>query len=150
MLRKVMRDMAPIIDPEEDYLTILAAEEQIAATEARRKKELEDTHIKLKGMSATYPLSHVKKAMSLTLVCAQPSRKASKLHASHLPAQLPYLQLKNTQQSLINLMSPVCLYVKPSTSARVCWQTRRQSWRSSEMRHGYWRRVTLLPNTRRS
>jgi kinetochore protein Spc24 len=47
-----MRDMTPIIDPEEDYLTILAAEEQIATTEARRKKELEDTQLKLKGMFA--------------------------------------------------------------------------------------------------
>ena len=44
--------MTPIIDPEEDYLTILAAEEQVATTEARRKKELEDTQLKLKGLFA--------------------------------------------------------------------------------------------------
>jgi len=49
--RKLIRDMAPIIDPEEDYLTILAAEEQIAAAEARRKKELEGTHSRLKSAS---------------------------------------------------------------------------------------------------
>lgn len=42
--------MAPIIDPEEDYLTILSAEEQIALTEAKRKKELEDAQANLKCM----------------------------------------------------------------------------------------------------
>lgn len=41
--------MLPIIDPEEDYLTIVAAEEKIASTEARRKKELEEAHSNLKG-----------------------------------------------------------------------------------------------------
>jgi kinetochore protein Spc24, fungi type len=41
--------MGPIIDPEEDFLTILAAEEQISATETKRKKELEDLHSELKG-----------------------------------------------------------------------------------------------------
>ena len=49
-----MRDMAPIIDPEEDYLTILAAEEQMAITEARRKKDVEDTQLKLKGVSVLH------------------------------------------------------------------------------------------------
>jgi kinetochore protein Spc24, fungi type len=47
--RQLIRDMAPIIDPEEDYLTILAAEEQIASAEARRKRELDETHAHLKG-----------------------------------------------------------------------------------------------------
>lgn len=47
--RQLVRDMAPVINPEEDYLTIVAAEEQIAATHAKRKKELEDAHAKLKG-----------------------------------------------------------------------------------------------------
>ena len=42
--------MLPIIDPEEDYLTIVAAEEKIVASEARRKKELEEAHAKLKGL----------------------------------------------------------------------------------------------------
>jgi kinetochore protein Spc24 len=41
--------MLPIIDPEEDYLTIVAAEEKIAAAEARRKKELEEAYTNLKG-----------------------------------------------------------------------------------------------------
>jgi kinetochore protein Spc24 len=46
---KAIRDMLPIIDPEEDYLTIVAAEEKIAAAEAKRKKELEEAYTNLKG-----------------------------------------------------------------------------------------------------
>jgi kinetochore protein Spc24 len=49
--------MAPIIDPEEDFLTILAAEEQIAAAEARRKKELEDLHSNLKCEHIRCPIA---------------------------------------------------------------------------------------------
>ena len=41
--------MRPIIDPEEDYLTIVAAEESIAVSEAKRKKQLEEAHANLKG-----------------------------------------------------------------------------------------------------
>jgi kinetochore protein Spc24 len=41
--------MLPIINPEDDYLTIVAAEENIAASEARKKKEFEEAHTKLKG-----------------------------------------------------------------------------------------------------
>lgn len=41
--------MRPIIDPEEDYLTIVAAEQKLAASEAKRKKELEEAHANLKG-----------------------------------------------------------------------------------------------------
>lgn len=47
---KAIRDMLPIIDPEEDYLTIVAAEEKIASTEAKRKKELEEAYTNLKGL----------------------------------------------------------------------------------------------------
>lgn len=45
--------MAPIIDPEEDYLTIVAAEERIAASEAKRRKEMDEAHANLKGASRT-------------------------------------------------------------------------------------------------
>ena len=50
---KAIRDMIPIIDPEEDYLTIAAAEEQMAVTEAARKKELDETQSKMRGMYPT-------------------------------------------------------------------------------------------------
>jgi len=46
---KAIRDMRPIIDPEEDYLTIVAAEESIATSEAKRRKQLEEAHANLKG-----------------------------------------------------------------------------------------------------
>jgi kinetochore protein Spc24 len=46
--------MAPIIDPEDDFLTIVAAEEQIAASDAKRRKELEDLHAKLKCMFLSF------------------------------------------------------------------------------------------------
>ena len=38
------------MNPDEDYLTIVAAEEKIAASEAKRKKELEESHANLKGL----------------------------------------------------------------------------------------------------
>lgn len=54
ILRKAIRDMHPIIDPEEDYLTIVTAEQTFAASEAKRKKELEEAHAKLKGSCISY------------------------------------------------------------------------------------------------
>lgn len=49
MNRTLIREMLPIMDPDEDYLTIVAAEESIGASEARRKKELEEAHANLRG-----------------------------------------------------------------------------------------------------
>lgn len=48
--------MVPILDPEEDYLTIAAAEERMSTTEALRKKELEDSHLKLRGQLFPFSL----------------------------------------------------------------------------------------------
>jgi len=48
--------MLPVMDPEEDYMTIVAAEEGISASEAERKKVLEEVHANLKGL---LPLTHV-------------------------------------------------------------------------------------------
>ena len=50
--RKAIREMVPIIDPEDDYLTIAAAEERMALTHEMRQKELHDAHTKLKRESA--------------------------------------------------------------------------------------------------
>lgn len=47
---KTIRDMDPLIDPSDDYMTIAAAEERMDATQAARKKELEEAHAKLRGM----------------------------------------------------------------------------------------------------
>lgn len=46
--RTLIRDMLPIMNPDDDYLTIVAAEEKIASSEAKRKKELEEVHANLK------------------------------------------------------------------------------------------------------
>ncbi|KAG6844723.1 hypothetical protein H0H87_004343 [Tephrocybe sp. NHM501043] len=48
---KAIRDMLPIIDPEEDYLTIVAAEEKLSATEQRRKKEIDDAQANVKTLA---------------------------------------------------------------------------------------------------
>jgi hypothetical protein len=76
MVSKVIREMAPIIDPEEDYLTILAAEEQIATTEMKRKKELEESHANLKGMTSLYVdyLLFADSSLSFALTARNPYR----------------------------------------------------------------------------
>ncbi|KAF8631419.1 hypothetical protein AX17_005096 [Amanita inopinata Kibby_2008] len=56
---KAIRDMLPIIDPEEDYLTIVAAEESIATSEAKRKKQLEEAHANLKALSRALEAARV-------------------------------------------------------------------------------------------
>jgi hypothetical protein len=38
-----------MMDPDEDYITIAATEQQTATTKANRKKELEEAHANLKG-----------------------------------------------------------------------------------------------------
>jgi kinetochore protein Spc24, fungi type len=43
--------MAAVMDPEEDYLAIVATEEQTAIAETRRKKDLEEAYVNLKGSS---------------------------------------------------------------------------------------------------
>lgn len=45
--------MVPIIDPEDDYLTIAAAEEQMALAHDARQKELHEAHTKLKRKSCS-------------------------------------------------------------------------------------------------
>ncbi|ETW85495.1 hypothetical protein HETIRDRAFT_309730 [Heterobasidion irregulare TC 32-1] len=46
-----IRDMAPVIDPDEDYLTVAAMEEQMTKRSVQRKREYEDAHGKLKALS---------------------------------------------------------------------------------------------------
>lgn len=69
--------MLPIIDPEEDYLTIVAAEEKIAASEAKRKKELDEIHGNLKSLTRLLESARV----SSTRPTSVPSAEA---HASAL------------------------------------------------------------------
>ncbi len=48
----------PVMDPEEDYMTIVAAEERISASETARQKELEEAHANLKGLLLVRVNSH--------------------------------------------------------------------------------------------
>jgi len=69
--------MLPVMDPEEDYMTIVAAEEKISSSEAARKKELEEAHAKLKALSRVLEAARV----SSTRPASVPSEEA---HASTL------------------------------------------------------------------
>ena len=48
---KVIQEMLPVMDPEEDYMTIIAADAKIKSSEVARMKQLEEAHTKLKGLS---------------------------------------------------------------------------------------------------
>ncbi|KAF8655970.1 hypothetical protein AX16_002830 [Volvariella volvacea WC 439] len=56
---QAIREMAPIINFEEDFLTIVAAEETIAAKEAKRRKELEEINSKLKSTAKALEAARV-------------------------------------------------------------------------------------------
>lgn len=46
---KVLHSMRPALDPTEDYLNIVSAEEQMIAKAAQRQKELEIANSELNG-----------------------------------------------------------------------------------------------------
>jgi hypothetical protein len=46
--------MASFMDPEDDYLAIVATEEHTALAESKRKKELEQAYTDLKCLSLSY------------------------------------------------------------------------------------------------
>jgi hypothetical protein len=80
--RKLIRDMAHMMDPDEDYITIATTEQQTAATKANRKKELEEAHAHLKGsfvrplpvffLSTPYPRSPLPHPRSSTPIVYPP------------------------------------------------------------------------------
>ena len=47
---KALRESVQIMDPDEEYITIASAEEQMSATAAARKKELDAARSNMKGM----------------------------------------------------------------------------------------------------
>ena len=64
--------MLPIMNPDDDYLTIVAAEEKIASSEAKRKKELEEIHTNLKAVTRVLEAARV----SCTRPSSVPSEEA--------------------------------------------------------------------------
>ncbi|TFY78566.1 hypothetical protein EWM64_g5446 [Hericium alpestre] len=66
-----MRNMGPVIDPEEDYLTIAAAEEQMAVRAASRRKELEEAHANLKALAKIFDSARVSSTRPHTVPSAE-------------------------------------------------------------------------------
>ncbi|TBU32250.1 hypothetical protein BD309DRAFT_923446 [Dichomitus squalens] len=68
---KAIREMVPIIDPEDDYLTIAAAEEQMALKQDARQKELHDAHAKLKQLAKVLEAARVSATRPSTIPSAE-------------------------------------------------------------------------------
>ncbi|KAK7466896.1 hypothetical protein VKT23_003960 [Stygiomarasmius scandens] len=56
---KAIQDMTPMIDPDEDYVAIVQAEERFAESEVKRKKTLEDAYSQLKALSKVLEAARV-------------------------------------------------------------------------------------------
>ena len=65
--RKVIQELRPVMDPEEDFMTIVAAEEGMNAADAKRKEELSQAHAKLKSASLDFLSVYSSKTSSLRL-----------------------------------------------------------------------------------
>jgi len=70
MPRNLLKEMIPIMNPDDDFMTIVAAEQKIAASWAKRKKEIEQSEAHLNGTLGfiSYILKHNRRVL-------QPSRK---------------------------------------------------------------------------
>lgn len=53
---KILREMGPIFDPTEDYLNIVAAEEQMSGVAASRQKEVDHVQAEMKGSFAPHAI----------------------------------------------------------------------------------------------
>ncbi|KAI0336328.1 hypothetical protein GY45DRAFT_1291007 [Cubamyces sp. BRFM 1775] len=74
---KAIREMVSIIDPEDDYLTIAAAEEQMAMTHDARQKDLHDAHAKVKQLAKVLEAARVSATRPSTIPSADE-------HAAHM------------------------------------------------------------------
>jgi len=63
--------MIPIIDPEEDYLTIAAAEEQMSITEGGRRKEIEEAQSRVRSLARVLDAARVSSTRPSTLPSAE-------------------------------------------------------------------------------
>ncbi|KAF5365727.1 hypothetical protein D9758_003131 [Tetrapyrgos nigripes] len=63
--------MAAMIDPEEDYMTIVDAEEKFADSEAKRKKELEEAYSRLKSLSKILEAARVSSTRPKSVLSAE-------------------------------------------------------------------------------
>ncbi|KAG6919969.1 hypothetical protein DXG01_013318 [Tephrocybe rancida] len=81
--------MLPIIDPEEDYLTIVAAEEKIAITEQRRKKELDEAQANVKGALPLSIRSWLNELKSKSIASALSKQLEAARISSKRPVSVP-------------------------------------------------------------
>jgi len=63
--------MIPIIDPEEDYLAIAAAEEQMAATEEDRRREMEELNTKYQSAKRALEAARISSTRPSTIPSAE-------------------------------------------------------------------------------
>ncbi|KAH9854027.1 hypothetical protein C2E23DRAFT_858670 [Lenzites betulinus] len=68
---KAIREMIPIIDPEDDYLTIAAAEEQMALTQEGRQKDMHDTAAKVKQLARILEAARASATRPSTIASAE-------------------------------------------------------------------------------
>ncbi|KAF9050650.1 hypothetical protein BDZ89DRAFT_1098710, partial [Hymenopellis radicata] len=68
---KAIKEMATMIDPDEDYLTVIAAKEMIASAKESRKKELESAHANLKALSKILDAARVSSSRPRAVLSAE-------------------------------------------------------------------------------
>jgi kinetochore protein Spc24, fungi type len=106
---KAIRELRSIIDPEEDYLTIIAAEESVAANEARRKKDLEESHALMK-CTCKYVSGRYQQPHSFSLALAktlEAARISSTRPASVLSAEAHAAMLNDLDGSRLSLAKSI-------------------------------------------
>ncbi|KAJ7109208.1 hypothetical protein C8R44DRAFT_801902 [Mycena epipterygia] len=68
---EALRDVKAVVVPDDDYLTLVAAEETIAAADAKRKKELDELHTNLKALSKILESARVSATRPSTVPSAE-------------------------------------------------------------------------------
>ncbi|EIW60564.1 uncharacterized protein TRAVEDRAFT_57770 [Trametes versicolor FP-101664 SS1] len=79
---RAIREMIPIMDPEDDYLTIAAAEEQMAMTHESRQKDMHDAHVKVKQLARKLEAARASATRPSTI----PSAEEHAVHMNDLDA----------------------------------------------------------------
>ncbi|KAG6821094.1 hypothetical protein H0H93_007253 [Arthromyces matolae] len=103
-----IREMRPIIDPEEDYLTIVAAEEKIAAAESRRKKELEEGHGNMKGRFCYHQVYNPTQRKCTALAKLLESARLSSRRPGSVPSEQAHGKMLNELDKLkLDLMKSI-------------------------------------------
>ncbi|KAI0637176.1 hypothetical protein C8Q77DRAFT_1096427 [Trametes polyzona] len=74
---KAIRETIPLMDPEDDYLTIAAAEEQMAITHEARQNDLHDTYAKVKKLAKILESARASATRPSTIPSAEE-------HAAHM------------------------------------------------------------------